>query len=329
MINVSLHINVRNCKATLLLLLFLLPLSSIATVSPRSPVFITTAGTGPDKWASIWLLTRYLHATDIQILPSAPTHETNGITFDFTGAQFNRTGNSSTLSAIIEHYGLATEEVLTLNSLVSEIEFEPWNTDKSIASSVTELGFRNMQLRYGRMRVGRNCYMQFFDNLLSTWQADKLDGSLSPDSLIPAESCLDGQRPVQPEELALSVPEIEQHEVLQKLARNQKVLFIDTRETSEFAEGHIPASLNLKLREVSEATALGLPTADIIVAYCVKDFRGYEAARKLRRYGLNAVIMKPYGIKGWIDAGLPIAGPRGTNKEDALRQLDQHLQTIR
>jgi len=52
----------------------------------------------------------------------------------------------------------------------------------------------------------------------------------------------------------------------------------------------------------------------------VKDFRGYEVAKKLRKQGINAAIMNPYGIKGWIAAGLPVAG-RGLSESEALKQL--------
>ena len=298
------------------------------TISSTSSTFVTTTGTGPDKWASVWYVDRHLDPLHIHILPSAPDSTVDGVTFDYPNSRFNRTGSSSTLSALIDHYSVRTDEVDALETFIKEIEFEPWNTDKSIMSGALEIAFRTMQLRYGRNDVGRRCYLKFFDNFASKWRAEELTHNNAVDALVPAKDCLDGST-VQPGSLKFSVPEVSQQDILKKLAANEKVLFIDTRESMEFAEGHIPASINLKLREVNEASALGLPSADLVVAYCVKDFRGYEAARKLRRLGLNAVIMKPYGIKGWIDAGLPIAGPRGTTESGALELLEQQLDRYR
>lgn len=286
--------------------------------------FVTTAGTGPDKWASIWLIERHLNPLEIRILPASPPDDVSVITFDFPGSRFNRTGSSSTLSALVEHFGVDNAAALALDGFITEIEFEPWETDKSIESSVLEIAFRNMQLHYGRTRVSRSCYLQFFDEFAARWTANTLPMEAASGELMPGPECLDVPV-VLPKQIQTIVPEVEQAELLRKLANNEKIVFIDTRESNEFAEGHIPASINLKLREIDEASALGIPSADMVVAYCVKDFRGYEAALKLRRLGLNAVIMKPYGIRGWIAAGLPVVGPKGLTERDALLELKQQL----
>ena len=61
-------------------------------------------------------------------------------------------------------------------------------------------------------------------------------------------------------------------------------------------------------KEVNDPFA-AVKGADYVVAYCIKDFRGFEMARSLRDAGVsNAVILNPYGIKGWIADGLPTVG---------------------
>lgn len=315
-------IAVKNLRLLFVLVLFS-PLSIVQGKSDDvSHRFATTAGTGPDKWGSIWLIKRYLNPHRIDVLSKPPEEGDTSITFDFPGSQFNRTGSTSTFDSLVRHFSLETEEILALGLLISEIEFQPWKTDKSVESSIMEMGFRNMQLQFGRTSVSRECYLEFFDNLILAWEEKSLSLDFDPDSLIPQKQCKTDQT-AQPEDVDINVPEVSQEEILKQLAADKKIVFLDTREDEEFAEGHIPASINLKLREIDERSALGLPSADMVVAYCVKDFRGFETARKLRRYGINAVIMKPYGIKGWIDAGLPIAGPRGASEEEALETLHQ------
>ena len=57
---------------------------------------------------------------------------------------------------------------------------------------------------------------------------------------------------------------------------------IDVRSPGEFAEDHIPGAINLRIRDINADSIVQLPPSDLYVAYCVKDFRGFEMARKLR-----------------------------------------------
>ena len=54
----------------------------------------------------------------------------------------------------------------------------------------------------------------------------------------------------------------------------------------------------------------------------MKDFRGFEMARKLQSYGFeNTVILKPYGLKGWIQMGMPVYRENEKSEYEALREL--------
>ena len=69
-----------------------------------------------------------------------------------------------------------------------------------------------------------------------------------------------------------------------------------------------------------------LSGADYVVSYCVKDFRGYEMAKALAQVGVeNSVIMRPYGIKGWISMGLPVTGAKALTEAESTQQLARCL----
>jgi len=126
------------------------------------------------------------------------------------------------------------------------------------------------------------------------------------------------------------VAELDLPTVLATMESKKQLVFIDTREAFEFREGHIPGAINLTLRQIesldeNSTVMQSLVDADLVIAYCVKDFRGFEAARKLRKLGVNAAIMNPYGIKGWRNAGLPIVGSRGLSEPAALTAMQSIL----
>jgi rhodanese-related sulfurtransferase len=106
------------------------------------------------------------------------------------------------------------------------------------------------------------------------------------------------------------------------------VVFVDTRETQEFEESHIPGALNIKLRDIDAQSVAVLKGADLVISYCLKDFRGYEVARKLMHHGVdNSAVMNPHGYVAWRTLGLPIAS-RGGQKAAALARLDSCAQDI-
>lgn len=110
--------------------------------------------------------------------------------------------------------------------------------------------------------------------------------------------------------------------VLSMIAEDKKVVFVDTRETKEYEESHIPGAVNIKLREVNESAVSALIDADLVISYCVKDFRGYEVARAIKDLGVeNSGIMNPYGIAGWRSTGLPLATANGMDDETATAEL--------
>ncbi|TAK83018.1 MAG: rhodanese-like domain-containing protein [Aquabacterium sp.] len=105
-------------------------------------------------------------------------------------------------------------------------------------------------------------------------------------------------------------------------------LLVDAREAAEFEEERLPGAVNLTLREVTSARFSQEDRRRTVIAYCVKDFRGYEVARALRRAGFtNVRVFEDPGLKGWKKARLPTAGTLpGVADDAALRELQRRSQ---
>jgi rhodanese-related sulfurtransferase len=108
------------------------------------------------------------------------------------------------------------------------------------------------------------------------------------------------------EATVLPVQKVQTEQILGWIGQGKRVVFVDARESEEFDEEHIPGAVNVSLRNLERLDPKQYKDADLIVAYCLKDFRGYEVAKALKRAGFaQSVIMKEYGIGGWKKQGLP------------------------
>jgi len=147
----------------------------------------------------------------------------------------------------------------------------------------------------------------------------------SPQALRPEPDCLDvGEPGGSPSADGAAVETLPLATTLRRVGDGENVVFVDTRERWEYDEGHIPGAINLRLRDVDEHAAERFADADLVIAYCVKDFRGYEVAKALRGLDVPAAIMTPHGMRGWIAAGLPVAGGEHLSEADgvsAVRRL--------
>jgi rhodanese-related sulfurtransferase len=121
------------------------------------------------------------------------------------------------------------------------------------------------------------------------------------------------------------VPAVSADTVLGYLRDGRKVIFIDARESAEYAEQHIPGAVNLSLRELQELGPKArqlLQDPDLVIAYCLKDFRGYEVARALQNLDVRATAtLLEQGINGWKKRGLPVDNAGSADDRDSARQL--------
>jgi rhodanese-related sulfurtransferase len=105
------------------------------------------------------------------------------------------------------------------------------------------------------------------------------------------------------------IPKITHDEVLHSVASGRHLVFIDAREAAEHEEQGLPGAMQLPLREVSASQLKSVPAGAVLIAYCIKDFRGFEVARALQRLGYaNVRVLDDPGLQGWKKAKLPTAG---------------------
>lgn len=281
-------------------------------------VFTTRQGLGPDKWASAWLLTRHVdpEAQLRVVAPGQPLPQ--GIPFDVDGAVYQRRGTRSTFEVILDEHAVSDPDIRALADIVHSIEVNFWSTPTNAHARIVEDGFRRLQQHYGREGVVPDCYLAYFDRVYQYLRAKRLHAPGGEEDSLEIDC-----RSLGPGDTRTSlVRELPIDELLGELGRGGRIVFVDVREPEEFAERHIPGAINLALRDAEPASVQGLAGADFVVSYCVKDFRGFEMARTLQELGIeNSVILKPYGISGWMASGLPVAGSRALREATATHEL--------
>ena len=291
--------------------------------------FQTWKGIGPDKWASIWLINKHIDSSaKIQLTPvDEKPNNKNHIAFDIPQAQYKRTSQTSTIASLAQAYNVNNNTgVNKIAEFIHDIEVISWGDHSNPRSAIAEVAYRDLQKHYGRDKVPPACYMEFFDKLEVALLNDS--PTLSADdfklSVTPEADCANRKTSFEsaPDKKQL-VAELPVRDVLSMLKAGKKVVFIDAREENEFDEFHIPGAVNIQLRKINETSVAQFADADQIVAYCLKDFRGFELAKAMKqRAGIEQVaILNPYGINGWRLAGLPVTGTRGLTSEAAEKQL--------
>lgn len=290
-----------------------------ATAPKPRPVYVSWDGIGPDKWATIWLIRRHIDPEAEIRLVEVNGDTSMGIPFDVPGAEFMRHKDATTFAQVVDAKlgENASPEIRRMVEMVNEMEIRRWGIVDSSDTGLMEEGFRRMQLSFdARDAVPFSCYLAFFDRVettLATHGGAMAKSITAPDVSACAQSGESGSA------RAETVYEMPVRDVLDRIAEGQKVVFVDTRERAEFEEAHIPGAVHIPLRRIDEA-GQSLADADLVIPYCVKDFRGYEVARALSRQGIpDVAVLNPYGIRGWSQTGLPISGMNGT--DDALEQL--------
>jgi rhodanese-related sulfurtransferase len=118
------------------------------------------------------------------------------------------------------------------------------------------------------------------------------------------------------------VPVASTEEVLALIREGKKVVFVDAREEQEWQEEHIPGAIRISLRDIASLDASTLGNPDLVIAYCLKDFRGFEVARALQDAGVkNSSILAELGINGWKKKGLPTVVANHRSEQVAAESL--------
>lgn len=294
---------------------------AIAACAPSAPVpsktVVTDYGLGPDKWATAWLMARHaVPGAKLTVVPQGAPLST-GIAFDVPTSPLRRKRDHAAFQAVIEHYKLSDPSVIRMAQIVRDIEVNYWGSPDAAESPAVERAFRKLQIRHGRYSVSPECYLAFYDRVFEAIRAGN-------QTVTEKDLDVDCHALASKEAQGALVPEMPLATLLTEIKAGKKVAFVDVREPDEFAEAHIPDAHNVTLRDLGEDDLAKLRDADYVVSYCIKDFRGFEMARSLRDAGIgNAVILNPYGIKGWISEGMPTVGAKAMTPVEGRRRLSE------
>jgi rhodanese-related sulfurtransferase len=272
--------------------------------------FTTWQGIEPDKWATLWLIKRYIRPDAYFVLvPPNTALPANAYAVGLPDSSIRRESRESMFRRLKRAMAIKSPELNYLDALIHDVEVNIWEAPSHPHADWFELMYRELQARYGRDQVPVDCYLAFFDkvSLLSYDPALKAADymkRLDLETTCPGRKVSDAW-----------IPQQSHLEILREISLGKKVVFIDTREAEEFDEVHLPGAVLLRLRDVNTESVKQFADADLVVPYCVKDFRGFEVARAMKQEGIeNVVTLSPNGLKGWLKAHLPVTR-RGESSE--------------
>lgn len=308
---------VRSCLAGLLLLAMA---GCTGEAAEDAPHFVTREGQGPDKWASAWLISRFgPDDAELSVIGAAEIPPDSATPFDIPGSELARTESRASFEVIADAFSVEDPAVKKLAAIIHEIEVNFWNPQLPPAAEAVESAYRRLQRRYynaPRQQMA-GCFIRFFDHVrqsiaegtsVSAGLEDVCEGIGASEAGLLADSTVPNE---------VSIPRL-----LDEMHDGAEVAFVDVREPEEYDEAHIPGAINIPIRHFDKASLDELRSADYVVSYCIKDFRGFEMARHIKRAGFErSVILKPYGLKGWVASGLPLSGRNAMGTEAARRAL--------
>ena len=315
----------RNCFPILLPFILCLALAGCFSVGQKEPVrYVTWDSLEPDAWASVWLIKRHLAPDAVVVVKPLGAPVSEGIPFGVPAAKYQRVDGVSVYESLLQGFHVTDPDLLLLGKIIHDIEISPWSNSRVKQTAVLEQAYRSLQDRFTLREVPVACYGMFFDLAYQLLKADKAPGEWGPLFALGEDGgeCKGNNNGIATRDNRPFVRRVDVREVLDMIGAGKKVVFVDAREGAEFDELHIPGAINLKLREVTKATAPRFVGADLVIGYCIKDFRGFEMARALSEVGVkNAAIMKPYGLAGWRALKMPTTGVDGLNETQALGKL--------
>lgn len=282
--------------------------------------FSTWQGIEPDKWATAWLIKRHI-VPEAYFLLVPPNHDLpkNAMAFGVPDVPIRRANRESMFRRLKSAMQFDGSEIEYLDKIIHDIEVNIWDEPEHPHSTWFETMYLTLQARYQRDQVPVDCYLAFFDGVARIAKQEHISAADYKDQLNFSSLC-----PGLLDQKERMVEALDHIDVLREVSLGKHVIFLDTRENEEFAEVHLPGAKLLRLRDVNKKNVKDLLDADLVVPYCVKDFRGFEVAKSLKQYGVKRVAtLSPNGLKGWLSTDLPVSGKEKLSEEEAIDKLMQ------
>lgn len=119
---------------------------------------------------------------------------------------------------------------------------------------------------------------------------------------------------------ASAVNEIDVAGLSELMTERDDIVFVDVRESEEYAVGHIPGAIAAPIGTLEHATdadsiarndALVEARELLIVVYCEDGRRSRQAAEQLLMLGFSRIYWLVDGLKSWQSNGLPLLRKEG------------------
>lgn len=120
-----------------------LPHSACAQEAQIAPHYATTRMLEPDRCATAWVITRYLHPNAVITFHDREDIPVDAILFDLPEADLKRDAMRATVEVLIEQSGLTDPFVLRLGCLVHDVEINYWATRREPGSRQFEAVIRS------------------------------------------------------------------------------------------------------------------------------------------------------------------------------------------
>jgi rhodanese-related sulfurtransferase len=302
-----------------LLLAFLSGCAAQKDPSPQ-PAYITYEGQEPDKWVSAWLIESFISPGSHVAFQEPGSPLEMGVAFDTPKAEFRRTRDSTTYQSLLAGSEIQDPVLVRIGQIFNSLESSRWDSMGDPIVDVVEQGYRTLQGSAGGQLKATICPNRFFYALYEAFRNGPVDAAELQKSLSMVADCQMSLAAVEKSSTPNKVSLVPIADILNMMAMGKRVAFVDAREAAEYDETHIPGAINYSLRQVTPGLRKRLDDADLVIAYCIKDFRGYEVARAIAEAGVsNVATMMPYGLAGWKSMGLPITKP---GKSDVVAKAE-------
>ena len=279
--------------------------------------FTTWQGIEPDKWATLWLIKRYIRPDAyFMLVPPNSALPIDAYVIGVPESFIRRENRISMFRRLKDAIGLDSPELNYLDALIHEVEVNLWEASTHPHAAWFETMYRQLQALYGLDQVPVDCYMTFFDVVSALSASPGIEAADYMQRLDLRKSC-PGKKMAD-----AWIPQKSHLDLLREISLGKRVIFVDTREAGEYDEAHLPGAVLLRLRDVNSETVKQFADADLVVPYCVKDFRGFEVAKAIKREGVEHVVtLSPNGLKGWLSAGLPATRPGQDGEQESMEAL--------
>jgi len=110
------------------------------------------------------------------------------------------------------------------------------------------------------------------------------------------------------DEAKQQIEEVTPEEVREMQARNERVVYLDVRESNEWNLGRLPQAIHLPRGNLETKVEALIDRNQRVVLYCARGNRSALAALTMKQMGYENVASMARGIQGWAEINGEIEG---------------------